>query len=214
MPQLSSWLRAVLRWLAEPRLVWITLFVIILAFVVALRPGASDFQIRVTGLVLQWLGIGTVAHGVHQTRQLFGLPSIMTSIRRWLSHFPRWRGRVIAMTGTGSLGLSGGTARLEVWSTVDPAAPVDARIQALTSNVDRLKDRISQLHNEMDTRLREHSEALRQEQGVRAKDDEHLRTRLEAAETGGLQITFAGVIWLFLGVLLATLSPEISGWRS
>ena len=118
------------------------------------------------------------------------------------------------MTSTGSLGLSGGSARLEVWTNVDPTAPVEKRIEGLTRNLDRLRERVTQLQAEMDKQRLQHSEALHQEQQARAKGDEHLRTRLEAAETGGLHITFVGVIWLFLGVLLATLAQEISVWRS
>jgi hypothetical protein len=100
---------------------------------------------------------------------------------------------------------------MEVWTNVDPSAPLEKQIEAVTKNLDRLRNRLNQLHDEMDKGLREHSEALRQEEATRAKDDEHLRQRLHAAETGGLHITFAGVVWLLLGVLLATLPQELAG---
>jgi hypothetical protein len=161
------------------------------------------------GLFLQWLGIGTVAYGVRKTRQLFGLPSIWSLFRAWLSRIPPWRGRVIAVTGTGDLNLAGGIARMEVWTNVDPSAAVEKQIEAVTKNVDRLRNRLNQLQDELDKGLREHSEALRREETARAKDDEHLRQRLHAAETGGLHITFTGVVWLLLGVLLATLPQEV-----
>ena len=58
--------------------------------------------------------------------------------------------------------------------------------------------------------LRKHSEALRAEERSRARGDQDLSLRLEAAETGGLHITFMGTVWLFLGAVLATMSPEIA----
>lgn len=60
---------------------WLALVVVALALVFSLRPGACESDIRVAGLALQWLEIGTVAHGVHQTRKLFGRPSIAKLLR-------------------------------------------------------------------------------------------------------------------------------------
>jgi hypothetical protein len=103
---------------------------------------------------------------------------------------------------------------MHVWSNVDPAAPVEAQLNALKKNVERLHERLIQMQDEMDRDLHRHSEALRQEQEVRGQGDKHLHLRLEAAETGGLHITFIGLLWLLLGVLLATIPGEIHSWRS
>jgi hypothetical protein len=209
-----SWLRALGRWLAEPRLAWLTLLVVVLAFVTTLRSGATDLHIRLTGVLLEWLGIGTVAYGVRDTRTLFGLPSFTSMARDWLTRFPPWRRDVILMTGTGHLEIKGGDAHLEVWSNVDAAAPLERQVQALMNNVNRLRDRLNQMRDEMQKQVREHSEALDQERRVRAKDDEGIQARLKAAETGGLHVTLAGLVWLLLGVVLTTLSQEIAAWRS
>jgi chromosome segregation ATPase len=116
------------------------------------------------------------------------------------------------MTGTGSLRLKGEVARREVWTNVDPSAALERQIEAIGKNVDRLRGRLNELQEQLDKRFREHAEALDHETITRAQDDEHLRNRLEAAETGGLHITFAGVVWLLVGVLFATLPQEILGW--
>ena len=55
-------------------------------------------------------------------------------------------------------------------------------------------------------------ESLRQERQFREEGDEHLHKRLEAAEPGGLHISLIGVIWIFLGLILSTVSPEIAQW--
>ncbi len=210
----ASWLKVLGRWLAEARLAWVALGVVLLALTFSLWSGVTELQIRLTGLLLQLLGIGTVAHGVHQTRKLFGRPGVLDLLRKWLSRFPRWRRQVIVGVGGSSVGISGGLVRAHIWTKIDPASPIQVQLDGLKQNVERLNERLIQTQNELDAQLGQHSEALRQEQQVRAKDDTELRQRLEVAETGGLHITFIGVVWLFLGVLLATIAPEISRWRS
>lgn len=131
-----------------------------------------------------------------------------------MSRFPRWRRRIVFGAGAGTLGVAGVSARGHVWSTVDPSAPIEVRLEAVVRNVERLDERLIQVQNEMDSELRKHSDELRKEQQIRATDDEQIQLRLEAAQTGGLYITFIGVIWLFVGVLLSTISPEIARWVS
>jgi hypothetical protein len=213
LTRLRSWSTALLSWLAEAHLLWLALGVVALALVASLHRGTTDLQIRSDGLVLQLLGIGTVAHGIHETRKFFGRPGILSLLRDWLSRFPRWRRQVIVGTGTGSLGLASLHARAHVWTPMDPLAPVDAQVKALIQNVERLNQSLIQVQQEMDAALGRVTAALGEERTTRSKDVAELQKRLEIAETGGLHITFVGVIWLVVGVVLTTLSPEILRWR-
>ena len=45
---------------------------------------------------------------------------------------------------------------------------------------------------------------------ARAKEDQAIREKLAAAQTGGLNISAMGVLWLFVGITLSTASPEIT----
>jgi hypothetical protein len=208
-PRLQSWLKAVLRWLVEPRLFWVAVSVVAFAGLLVLRPGVRELEVRVIGLTLEWLGIGTVAYGIRETRKLFGHPSARQLARAWMLRFPRWRRRVVVGAGAGSIGISGASAQMYVWSNVDPAAPLQEQLNAVARNTERLNERLNQLQSEVDKDLLKHSEALQREQESRARADSDLQLRLEAAETGGLHITFMGVVWLFVGVTLSTLSSEI-----
>jgi hypothetical protein len=214
MRRMFAWLKALFRWLAEASLAWLALLVVVVALLASLRHGAIETEIRVAGLFLQWLGIGTVAHGLHKTRKLFQRPSVTELIRGWLSRFPRWRQHAVVGVGGVVAGVGGVSGRAYGWSNMDPAAPIEARLEAVIRNVDGLNQRLLQLQTEMDSELRSHSKALREEQQLRAKDDRELQLRLEAAETGGIHISFIGVVWLFVGVLLSTVAPEIARWVS
>lgn len=103
-------LKAIGPWFWEMKYLWLALVVIIVALVVALRPYTSEPVIRLTGLVLQILGIGTVAWGISETRALFGHPSLVGKCRKWLARFPlRRQNRIVVATGE-SLEFSGGNA--------------------------------------------------------------------------------------------------------
>lgn len=210
--QVVIWLRAFLLWLAEARLTWIALFVLVSALIVSFRPSASEFQIRFTGLILQWLGIGTVAYGIRQIRQLFGRPGILKLFWGWISRFPPWPRHMVSATGTGAIESRMASVRGFGWSEIDPTAAIDERVDALTKNVERLYRLLIQAQTDIDKELRKHSDTLSHEQETRAKDDIHLRLRLEAAETGGLHVSLIGVLWLLLGVFLSTVSGEIAQW--
>ncbi len=212
MRRIFQWLGLFWYWFAEARLLWMALLVLLLAFLVSFRSGAGEIHIRVTGLILQWLGIGTVALGIHETRRLFGRPGIVKLLLEWMSHFPRWRRRIVVGAGSGTLRALTGHAGVHVWSNVDPSASIEARLEALTKNVERVNERLIQAQREIDSALSKQSEALHQEQHIRAKDDENLHKRLEAAETGGLHISFIGMLWIFFGLLLSTMSAEIAQW--
>jgi hypothetical protein len=83
---------------------------------------------------------------------------------------------------------------------------------ALTRNVEELNRRVAQVEHDSDSNLRVQMDVLHQEQEARVLDDSQLRARLEEAQTGGLYISFAGLIWLLCGTLLTTLSNEIAQW--
>lgn len=172
---------------------------------------ATEQEIRVWALALQWLGISTVAYGVWQTRKFFGHPSTMERVREWVLSFPRRRSQTIINASAGSFSVVGGKVRMQIWTNVDPEAPLDDQVKALSKNQDRLRERINQVQDEFESEIQRQSEALRQEQRTRETDYNALNRRLETAETGSLNITVVGLVWLLIGVLLATLPGEIAG---
>lgn len=213
LARLVAWSRNLLRWLVEPRSSWLCAAAVAVALAVSLRPAATELEIRASGLALQCLGLFTVAYGLHETRQLFRRPALFAGFKAWLSRFPHWHARVILMTGTSSLGATGFAARGEVWANVDPNAPLEDQVGALTSNVERLRHTLTAVQNDLDSRHREQADALTREEQERAQHDQEIMARLESAETGGIALSFVGVIWIFLGTLLSSLSPEIAHWR-
>ena len=213
--QAIVWLRAFFRWLtSEFRLVWRALLVVVLPFlVVRFLTGASEFQFRFIGLGLQLFGLGTVIYGVEETRKLFGHPSLPQLLREKVSRIPRSRLHAVVIGDVMQAFDAAAVYRKEPeWKDVDPAAPIQEQVNALKKNVESLKQQLSDMHGEIDSKLHRHSESLHKEQESRKQGDEHLHLRIEAAETGGLHISLMGVFWLAMGLLLTTFSPEIALW--
>jgi hypothetical protein len=209
--RLSLWLRALWLWLAEPRHFWLTVLVVVLAILFVLWR-RTEPAIRITGLILQVFGIGTVIWGIHKTRALFGRPSILALSRKWLRRFPVYGGRIV--TGKSSITLPGLTwhARGYVSANAGPDATIEARVEALEKNVKYINERIDHTQTEMDQKARTQAEALTQEKQTRDKEDQEIRAKLETTETGGLNISGMGASWLFVGVILSTAAPELAKW--
>lgn len=68
MPINPSRFKAIWPWLAEARYVWLSTAVICVALIISLRPHTTEPVIRLTGLLLQLLGIGSVIWGISETR--------------------------------------------------------------------------------------------------------------------------------------------------
>ncbi|MEZ5530927.1 MAG: hypothetical protein R3E69_00930 [Steroidobacteraceae bacterium] len=214
MKKLLQWLKYVVVWLTEPRVAWVTLIAIGVSVAFVTRPEVTEPQIRITGLVLQLLGIGTVAWGLRETRKLFGRPSLYGLFREWLHRFPMLGGRVHSMSANVRLGGVTANGRGHVSASAGANPTVKARIEALEKNVVFLSDRIAQTQNEMDKKFRDQAERLKEERVAWQRDHEQLSKRLEATETGGLHVSAAGVLLLFVGVAMSTASPEIQRWIS
>lgn len=212
MRKILFWLKSIFHWLVEWRYFCLGLLVVAVPAFFGLRCGADEATIRITGMVLQLLGIGTVAWGIHTTRKEFGHPSIFIVWHQRLSRFPFFGKRVVTITADIKLPSMGGTGRGHGSVSAGPGATIEARVQALEENLQIVHDRVSQTQNEMDQRFRKYSEALKQEEQVREKEDQNIRAKLEATETGGLHISAMGAFWLFVGVIMSTVPVELAKW--
>lgn len=204
-------MRALRLWLAEARYTWISIGVILLALVISLRPNTPEHIIRLTGLVLQVLGIGTVIWGISETRALFGHPSFASKAKLWLKRFPLLRRNIIHAT-TG-VALASATCKARAHSTHGPTGPnptIEARIESLERNIVLIHERISGTQKEMDEEFRKSTEALKNEEHARKAEDNQLHEKLEATGTGGMHISAIGASWLFVGVVLSTAAIEIA----
>ena len=206
----TSRFKAVGLWFAEARYAWLSLAVIGVALVIALRPHTTEPVIRLSGLVLQLLGVSTVIWGISETRALFGHPSFASKTRAWLSRFPLMRRDVFVAVGDVSMSLAAVKGR--AYQTYGPGddPTIEARLDALEKNVTAIHERISQTQKEMDEEFQKTANAIMRETQSRQAEDNAIREKLEATGTGGVHISAVGASWLFVGVVLSTRAIEIA----
>jgi hypothetical protein len=209
------WFTASINWLKEPVLFWkatVATLIVLAALGIGLSFGlGSERSFRIAGLIFQLFGICTVAWGIHETRTLFGRPSIFALLRQWLRSIPRLP-RTITIDIVGPLSINDGAVnpQVYVWRNAGPGDPLETRIAALENNLTEVNIRLAQQKSDNDNRFIIHKEELDVEVMHRTTETRELRTKLEVTETGGLYLSGFGVFWIFLGVILSAMSIEIA----
>lgn len=212
MPIDAPRFKAMWPWLIEARFTWLALGVIGVALAVCLRPHTAEPAIRLTGLILQLLGIGTVAWGISETRALFGHPSLAAQAKAWLGRFPLRRRNIVLAVSAGSIATGASNARGYVTRGAGPSPTIETRVDALEKNIELIHERISGTEKVMEEEFRKAADAVSREQQTRRTEDQAILGKLEATGTGGVHISAIGASWLFVGVVLSTAGIEIAEW--
>lgn len=200
------------RWLWEARIFWLALSVVIIALVFTLYFCTSESAIRWTGLVLQLLGVGTVAWGLRAARKLFGHLSLAAKARSWLSRFPLHKRNVIHSSSVIFDGGSVVSIKGHATHKPSPDATMEQRLDALERNIDMLHDRISGNEDLSNQKFDKTAKSLEKERQDRSAQDQAISRQLEESSTGGIHISAMGALWLFIGVIFSSGSTEIASW--
>ena len=106
--------------------------------------------------------------------------------------------------------MSGGEARLSVWRGTPSGSSIQARVDALEQNLETVRSESDATAKKLQEEQRNRTEAVKAEREARVSVIDKLNTRVNKLAAGGLHIEWMGVLWLVLGVVLATVSTEIA----
>lgn len=204
------WFRSVVTWLAEARHALLSIAVVAIAVSVVHLAGWSEPAIRLTGMSLQLLGVGTVAWGIAETRSLFGHASLMSAATLWIRRFPRYSPRVTLGYQRVQLQPIKGHAYGAAGPLPELNRTVEERLTAVGQAAEQLSGKIVGLQRKLEEHARSVEQALTQESSQRLHSIAGVLGRLETTATGGIHITAIGAVWLFVGVMFGTLSPELA----
>ena len=204
---LLLWPHRVLIWLAGA---WLAIFA---AVVIALAIGVVLFlqteqSMRLSGLGLQLFGLGAAAIGIRDTRRIFGKPSFLGLVRKWLSAIPGIRTHLIMEAGSGSFSVSA-SGRAQFWRGAGPEPTVESRLAAVEANTRQLHERANLADSAFDTHVREAALSLQNEKELRQEGDRQLHIKIESATADGLHLAAVGALWLAFGVVMSTASNEL-----
>jgi hypothetical protein len=160
--RLIAWLANVGRWLVAGLYVWLWAAGLGLVFLLC-RWLAVDWELRLrlAGMSLEVLGLGTVVFGLMRTRSDFRKTTLLADLWSWLQQFPRFSSRHISISGTASLSL-GGSASLAVGRITSPNATLEQRVASLERDVQRLDAVDLELSRSLERVAAEHKGGLEQ----------------------------------------------------
>lgn len=166
-----------------------------------------DDRLRIAGGILQLLGVWVVAKGLSGKRKLVGLGSLWDHEVKFFRLLRQYL-TLGAIGGTGKgvlpeLQVNGsGSASL----TADLQTNDRDRIDALIRDEKIIAGRIDSLEIKVGMKTMQLTTAINAEHSERNSQ----YRELQHAVVGDINLDLAGVIWLLVGIFLATYSPELA----
>jgi hypothetical protein len=199
-------------WLAQLKKAWLCIAVLILVVIAAQAlPGKHDDRLRYAGLVLQLLGVGTVAYLLRDKRATFNRKSMLSVLREWSAARPRFRPKAITLEVSSSVQTSTlGSARTKVWRRAQPNSSVEERLDVLEANLTTLQQEHSETTNDLRSASGRIADDLSAEKRSREEAMRLTNEKLEKFGAGGLHIEATGLVWLVAGIVLATIPAELA----
>ncbi|MDR2239509.1 MAG: hypothetical protein LBE33_03620 [Zoogloeaceae bacterium] len=202
------WLRRALAWLVRARLPMFTALVVLLAFTTSLSYWQTEPAVRISGLLLQVLGIAAAAVGIRDTRRMFGKPSFLEQLRVWFKAVPGLKPHTVPASGSATLSMST-SAKAHVRRGAGANPTLESRLSAAEANLNVLYERADAAESAFDKHVRTSEQRFREEVDARKEADRQLHLKIEAASTDGLHLAAVGVVWLACGVVMSTVPNEL-----
>ena len=203
---LGAWL-----WRTRP-LVWVLVAIVVILMLGVLISSCLERYVRVSGMGLQLIGVILVGIGLRDTRRAFeDQRTTWESIKQWWAGRPRFKPQHLTLEARGAaMGLSGMSARARV--TAGPNAALEHRVGVLEREYAALFDEVGKLSDDTKQRIGELSNAMAVERSERQEADKSVKEQLKKAVAGGLPLGRVGAVCFFIGIIAASVSPEIASW--
>lgn len=207
-------LTAIAQWLAQPWRAWATFCVVlIVAGVSFLLPGTIEDRIRYSGLLFQLLGIGTVVALLRDKRRTFKRKGLLEQFRQWFSALPHFRLKSYTISlSTITSSSAVGSATLSVWRRAAVSASLEERLTAIEANVETLKQDLESASRRLQVSSDRLATEINEERRARESTDAAIRELVEKFAVEGLHVEAAGLFWLILGIVFATIPGELAKW--
>jgi hypothetical protein len=209
LKQLAAWLRRFILWMLQMKELWITILpLVLIVWLILIHPlRITEPQIRITGLIIEVMGVSTVAIGLRETRKLFDRPSLKELFLRWLKEMPRWN--IEPNVGHINIDMPMPTVSFFGTSSLPPSATLEEKVNELEKSLNQAHVLIYQTQQQVKEEAQKQIEALELERHERERADVQTKKLLEEVTIGGLHLEAFGGFWIVLGIILSHASHEI-----
>jgi hypothetical protein len=204
-------------WIAAPRLFWWAIFVILSALLFGWLIGELSntdkiARIRYSGLLLDLCGLFSVAVGLSRKLNLFHGSTILGAVRKaftdWIRQFPLVS-RSVVIQGVGSIVIaSGATVSGRGTSKTNPNEPLENQVAFLLRRNDEITKQLFDLHDADRTMEQKLGTEIKELRSALQTEISQVQTRTAEAQVGQVGWEFVGLVWICLGIILATV-PEL-----
>ena len=210
LKRFKNWIRENFLWACEPRLVVLCFLVLLSAFLFGFYTWQSEQSIRVSGYVLQMIGMVFAIRGLLNIRAHFGQPTLKRLFIAWLYRRPKWKKHTVKAVGGGIIPVAGLKGRLSEWIPDNPEDLLEKRIDGIIKNVERLKVENRKILEHIDELQRNQEKQHKEQEQARANMENQIRSDLESSQTNDILTSLIGLIWLTFGISMSTMSQELS----
>lgn len=214
LKQLGNWIARIVPWLGEAKQAWLAVLAIPGVFLIcwAVLPEWEP-RIRLTGMCLELLGLGTVAYGIRETQKLFSRPRLAEIARKWFGRFPKLKLESRIVVGAAHINFEGMASGSAFGSaSLSTTASLEERVTFLERRMDQANVLIHETQQKVEEEARKRSGALDVARREREVGDEKNNKLIQEAIAGGLYLETTGVLWLLCGITFATASNEIANF--
>lgn len=197
-------------WLWEVKLVFLMISYLALAWSLLNFFNYTEPSFRVIGLVLQILGIATVIHGLNQTRDQFNHKSYQDLLGDWLKRCPIKDKPIFIEPESIRTSVSIGDVILTTVFKLDINSPIEEQLAKIEKEILDLQKQIDNAGIKNREEINKLSSDINVEKNERNKAINRTLKIIESSSTGGVHISLIGTIWLLIGVISSSLSPELS----
>jgi hypothetical protein len=191
------------RWFASGWAHWFWLAGLVLALCVILFfPCKPADRVRYSGILLEWLGILTVAWGLWDRLRMFESEESRISgggLIDWLRRFPGWgsRATTVALSGVAAIGGVGAVATLNGSRAPMTDRPLELRLAVLETDFVVLRNEHAALVHSVGQDVKKLSATVDGERRAREALSVELQRKLKTSSVGNAHRENAGLLWLF-----------------
>jgi hypothetical protein len=131
------------------------------------------------------------------------------STSEWLKAGLFGRNVTIGIAGAAALAI-GGRMRAKIRTPIRPDAPISDRVSALEALSTQIDSSLDEAYREIDRAAADLEAKVKAESAERARAVDEVKESLESAATGNYTVLAFGAFWLAVGIVLATIAPELA----
>lgn len=170
----------------------------------------TELSIKLSGLLLQVVGMVFAIKGVIAARNYLKEDSICDLVKEWLKKAPKWRRAGSIYNTSINLSTSAATAfgTGSVWSGDDEEADTSTRIKNIVNNMANMRVDVARTKEQIYWLKIQHKAQLEKIDAAEKSATEKIKKDLDQLHAKDWAASLIGLVWILIGIVLSTI-PDL-----